>query len=130
QSIKLYDIIHNRFISIKTGTIIPPVYDVTIVYDDFIIVNKYYEYDYIYQLLDANGKPMTGLVYDDMEFIHGYLSCEKGGNHGILNTKGEVLLPFKYDYLWEKSPSLLLAQVGNEKFYVTLEGKEYHGPKQ
>src|SRR5699024_4866677 len=116
-SIEDLDRNHNGLYSIKTGTIIPPVYDGTKVYDDFIIVYKYNEGDYIYQLLDANGKPMTGLVYDDMEFIHGYLSCEKGGKHGILNTKGEVLLPFIYDYLWEKSHSLLLAQVGNEKFY-------------
>ncbi|ANH83123.1 hypothetical protein A8C56_20980 [Niabella ginsenosidivorans] len=116
---------HNGVFNIKTGVIIPPEYDIIRIYDHFIIVAKRKDNDYFYQLLTTAGKPLTDAAYTKMEYNYGYLSCRRGKNYGVLGTGGHILVPFRYNYLWEKTPHLLQAQQEAHYFYVDIRGNEY-----
>gem|GEM_PF-5917040 len=113
--------------NIKTGVIIPPVYDIIQLFDGCIKVANRVGNDYVYQLLDENGKALSegGYTLMDYKAGAGYFLCRKDGKYGVLNTKGQIILPLKYDYLWEEDGDLLRAEAGDAYFYIDLTGKEY-----
>ncbi len=115
----------NGLYNIKTGIIIPPVYGFTKVYGEFIIASKRNNNDYAYQLLSLDGKALTAMRFDKMDYTNGYLSVSSNKLCGVLNTKGKIIVPLKYNYLWEKTPHLLMAWDGENYFYVDTTGKEY-----
>ncbi|MET4081734.1 hypothetical protein ABIB40_001683 [Pedobacter sp. UYP30] len=120
--------IYRGLYNIKTGVIVPPIYDATAPYSDFIIVAKRKDNDYYHQLLSTAGKPLTDSSYTKMDFTYSYLSCCKDNKYGVLDKSGKVLVPFKYRYLWEQSSDLLMAQQGEDYFYVNTEGEEFKMP--
>lgn len=120
---------YNGLYNIKTKIIIPPVNRFVKVYPDFLIVGKKIEGKDSYQLLTSEGKPLTDDSYTQMDLKYGYLSCQKDKLYGVLDITGNVIVPFIYNYLWERSPHLLLAQKGNHYFYIDTQGTEFKMPE-
>lgn len=129
-------------INILTGVTLPPVYDIIRIADHFLVVAIRSANTYTYQLLDLKGAPLSSNDYNQMEYIKDgqYLLCQKNGKYGVLDIKGQLLVPFNFSYLWPKEGGLLLAekQVGGsdndpntndqkmrDYFYVDIGGNTY-----
>ena len=55
-----------------------------------------------YGLLDMNGAPLTGLIYDYIEPVDtDYAKFRENDKIGLLNSQGKVVIPAKYDYIGE-----------------------------
>lgn len=110
---------------------IAPSYSYLDIYKDCIIgMKKSKSGPYRYQLLSRDGEPITPLVYDLLKYKHGYLLAKKNGKKGVLNSSGEILVPFNYEGLKAKSPHLLLAYDSTGPlFYVSTKGEEIKIPE-
>lgn len=80
------------------------------------------EFDYKYGLLDSLGKEVTPLKYGRLEFYADdnvlVFGSENTSNVGLMNLKGQILIPEEYDF-WSKNISKGLWPVGkNDKFGV------------
>lgn len=113
----------------KTEVEIPMKYDITRLYDDFIIVATRDGNTYHYQLLNKKGKPLTEDDYTKMDYKNGYLAVRKDDKYGVISTQGDVLIPLQYDYLWEVTANLVRVKQEGHYFYVTIDGKEYRQPE-
>jgi len=121
----------NGKINIKTGVKIPPVYDVIRMGKKQIVVAKRHENTYYYQLLSLQGKALTDTNYTQMDYIPegDFLLAVKDQKYGVLTTNGQILIPFKYDYLWVKSSDLLMAENNGHYFYLDTKGQTYLSEK-
>lgn len=116
--------------NLKTGVLISTKYSSVSAYDDFIIVANRKNNQYFHQLMDLQGTPLTDNSYTKMEYTHGYLLCEKNGTYGILNTKGEPIIPFDYQRITPVISTLLRVEQNGDYFYMSIDGKQYKAPKK
>ena len=80
------------------------------------------EFNYKYGLLDSLGKEVIPLKYGRLEFYADdnvlVFGSETTSNVGLMNLKGQILIPEEYDF-WSKNISKGLWPVGkNDKFGV------------
>lgn len=75
-------------------------------------------------LIDINGKVIIEPIYDEISgyFINGFMRVRNNGKAGIINEKGEIVIPIEYDnvldfkngmFTAEKSNSWGIIDVGN-----------------
>jgi len=114
--------------NLQTKTLIEPVYASVFPYEGCVIAAKLVGNDYSYQLLSLKGIALTDSNFSSMKFQYGYVYCKKGENYGVLNTKGEVLIPFAYQNIFAVNKGLLLVQQDGDTFYMNINGKKYVDP--
>ncbi len=113
-------------INIYTNVTIPPIYSGIHIFDTYLIANKRTENDYTYQLLDLNGKPISNEIYDKMDLKFDYFIVSKNKQEGIMNQKGEIVVPLKFNYIWAETPNLIRIWNNENHFYINVKtGKEY-----
>ncbi len=114
-------------INIYFNVIIPPNYNGINIYDDFLTVSKRVGSDYTYQLLNLDGKPISEIIYDQMDFTNGYFIVKKDKQEGIMNIDGKILVPLKFKHIWKTAlPNLIFIWDKERYFYVNVRtGKEY-----
>ncbi len=115
----------NGLINIKTGVTILPVYSSVRIFKEFLIASKSNENNYLYQLLNLKGTPISNEIYEEMDFVNGYLKVSKNNLHGLINTKGDIIIPLKYNYLWARTSNLVMVEQDSAYFYVNTNGKEF-----
>lgn len=89
----------------KTGKIILP-FDYNYIYweDEILVVNKNGKYG----ISNSNGKPITEPVYEHIgEFTNGFARVDIGDEQGIIDTKGQYIIPLAEDALVYSKKDLL-----------------------
>ena len=89
--------------------------------DGFAQVEK----DGKYGIIDANGKYVVPLIFDEMKFIvHKgttyFIGVKKNGKYGIINLKNKVLYPFIFETCVELSDYTSIPQNREAGFYAFL----------
>ncbi len=90
--------------------------------DNLILVNKgctdnqYSCKDGKWGVLHISGKEIVPCVYDDIEvFDNGMARVRNGGQYGVIDTNGQVLIKTKYDYLIIQNDLIAANRGGKEK---------------
>lgn len=109
----------------KTKVSIPPKYKYASPYSDCAIVNDIKNDENIYQLIDENGKPLTTLPYTGMLHSGDYIIVQLNDKNGVIDTKGKTLIEPVYDYIWGKTPHLIIAKKENKVVYINVNGMIY-----
>ena len=113
-------------VNIITNATILPVYDGIEIFDTFLIANNRVDNNYFYQLLNLDGKPISEIIYDEMKFTNGYFIVSKNKKEGIMNVKGEIIVPLKFNYIWSETPNLIRIWDNERYYYINVKsGKEY-----
>ena len=116
----------NGLINVYTNVIIPPIYSGFKIYDNFLIANKRVGSNYTYQLLGLDGKPISDIIYDEIKLNYDYFIVSKNKQEGIMNQKGEIIVPIKFNYIGAKSSNLILVKDNDMYYYINVKtGKEY-----
>ena len=128
--LEAYPRTENRYglFNLKSKILIEPVYSSVFRYEGCVIAAKLVGNDYTYQLLSQKGIALTDSDFSSMKFQYGHVYCKKGGNYGVLNTKGEVLIPFAYQRIIAVNKDLLLVQQDGDTFYMNINGEKYVDP--
>jgi hypothetical protein len=82
-------------------------------------------------ILDSLGRVLLTTNYDALKIIEDrnnkqsvYFIAKKGAKYGIIDLKGKIILPFRYDELRTHWSSVLFyARKGNQKTFINLQGK-------
>ncbi len=90
------------YINTKGEEIIAPQYDhVSYFHQGRAVVSKYLgNYKYEFYLIDTEGNIIE--QFENNAQMNGYnyhIITQRNGKQGIISTKGDVLLPFEYDYI-------------------------------
>jgi hypothetical protein len=74
---------------------------------------------------DENGKLLFNKQFDEVNiFYEGFAKVKSNGKYGFINTSGELVLPCKYDVMYDWFIEDLLGVVINEKFgFVNASGE-------
>lgn len=113
-------------VNIITNTTIPPIYDSIEIFDNFLIANKRVGSNYTYQLLHLDGKPISEIVYNKMDFTNGYFIVEKNNLEGIMNIEGQILVPLKFKYIWAETSNLIRIWDNERYYFINVKsGKEF-----
>lgn len=76
-------------------------------------------------LLKATGKPMTSIIYDEIETIdYGFYRVRIGDKYGILNNEGKEITPIKYDEIYRYRNGFCIAKIDFGYGYINASGKE------
>lgn len=109
----------------KGKTIIAPIYDDLIKLDKNIYRATQGD-DYVY--LDKNGKHLT--AFDGYQWVSAFFDglslTARDGRLGYINTQGQVVIPFIYDYAQPFERGTALVGHGDnvdERFYIDKKGK-------
>ena len=97
-------------------------------HDGLLGVKKEVEGDIIFDYVDTNGVLQNMPYATGMEFSDGLAPAIKDDKVGYIDTKGEVVIPFEYDYMrlgyWdgnpEDHPKLTLGKFFNGAVMVTI----------
>ena len=87
---------NNKIINYKNPNAVANSYDEVKVHNNIFIVKK----NGLYGLADSEGKNITEITYDNIEsrnVLSNYLFAIKSNKVGIINTKGEIIVPIEYD---------------------------------
>ena len=78
-------------------------------------------------LINRQGKAIIPIIYDKIqEFDGDYVILKYGNKLGVINSKNQVVISFKYDSIHkEKSYDLFKIMNHRKEGYVDLNGKEY-----
>lgn len=104
----------------KTGkTILPFEYNHIYWEEDILVINKNDKYG----LASSNGKIITEPVYEHIgEFTNGFARVDIGNEQGIINTKGQYIIPLAEDALiYSKKDLLNLFYTENNFENINLE---------
>ena len=86
---------NNKIINYKNPNAVANSYDEVKVHNNIFIVKK----NGLYGLVDSEGKNITEITYDNIErrnVLSNYLFAIKNNKVGIINTKGEIIVPIEY----------------------------------
>ncbi len=113
-------------VNVRSNVTIPPIYNSIKIFDDFLDASTLIDNNYTHQLLNLEGKPISEIVYDKMEFTNGYFIVEKNKLQGIINTKGKILVPLKFNFIWAETSNLIRIWDNERYYYINVNtGKEY-----
>jgi WG containing repeat len=113
-------------INIYTNVNIPPIYSSIKIYDGYLIANNRVENNYTYKLLNLKGQPISDISYDKMDLKYDYFIVSKDKQEGIMNQKGEIIVPLKFNYIWAESQNLIRIWDNESYYYINVKtGKEY-----
>ncbi|EPH11061.1 WG repeat-containing protein [Myroides odoratimimus] len=89
---------------------------------DYIIAKK----EKLVGMINSLGHEVIPFMYENMgELSEGLISARVNGEWGYVNTKNEVVIPFKYDYVLAFGTEGLAAARYNKKWgFIDKEGKE------
>lgn len=88
-------------------------------------------YDNYLELVAVSKDAYTSTGYSEslMGFIleGGYIAVQKNGKWGYINTKGDVVIPFEFDQVWEPEKDDLqkvMVRKGEQRGYMNLKTKK------
>ena len=68
----------------------------------------------VYGYMDYTGAWLNSPDYEDARyFMEGLAPCKKDGKWGMIDTKGNTVLPFVYDYIQPTSSGIIIAHSEN-----------------
>ena len=74
--------------------------------------------------MNKEGEEITELKYEDITELYGDLIALKlNGKWGILNTKNEVIQPFKYDRIEGVNDDEAEGSIGNKLYRINYQGE-------
>ena len=61
-----------------------------------------------------------------MDLKFDYFIVSKNKQEGIMNQKGEIIVPLKFNYIWAESQNLIRIWDNERYFFINVKtGKEY-----
>jgi len=115
---------------------LPPLYKKIIPGDSFFLLM---DGNGRYGLADSEGKPLTGFVYDDVEYVNSrsvdtpfvggeYIRVRRNGKWGILARDGKEVVAAKYEALGVESEGLISFRQNGKWGVVRVDGTEIVKP--
>jgi hypothetical protein len=79
-----------------------------------------------YGVVSKNGELLLPFVYDGTEpqFNHGYLKVYKGGNEGIINDEGKLIVEPIYQYVSTANKDFFVIKLNGKYGTIDHEGKQ------
>lgn len=76
-------------------------------------------------LINTNGKIIIEPIYDEISgyFINGFMRVRNNGKAGIVNEKGEVVIPIKYDNVLDYKNGMFTAEKNNKWGIIDTKNK-------
>lgn len=76
-------------------------------------------------LMDADNNPITGLIFDSINPFNDEVAvCKSGSKWGLIDSKGELLIPFEFDYIKDFENGEAEACKNRIKFTIDKNGNE------
>jgi hypothetical protein len=74
-------------------------------------------------LIDINGKVIIEPIYDEISgyFINGFMRVRNNGKAGIINEKGEIVIPIDYDNVLDYKNDMFTAEKSNKWGIIDIE---------